>query len=322
MTIKAVTNAVIEEAATLLKGGDCVAIPTETVYGLAANALDDVAVSKIFDIKNRPNFNPLIVHFNVLDQLRDYVDLPKIGDDLAQIFWPGPMTLIVKRRKNCVFANRVTAGLDTVAVRIPSHKTAQKIIAAAGVPLAAPSANASGEVSPTSATHVFDSLGNRVKLIVADGGAKVGLESTVIDVTGDRAVILRAGGVTIDQVSDVLGYDVAYDDGHNNNNPKSPGQLLKHYAPSLPVRLRAYDVKEGEALLAFGSTKFMPITDVPDHRFLNLSETGDLDEAASNLFAYLRKLDKTDASSIAVMDIPNIGVGVAINDRLRRAAEK
>lgn len=322
MTIKSVTKTVIDEAATLLKAGECVAIPTETVYGLAASALDGEAVSKIFEIKNRPNFNPLIVHFNSLYQLREFVDLPDMGEDLAQSFWPGPMTLIVRRRSDCVFADGVTAGLDTVAVRIPSHKTAQKIIAAAGVPLAAPSANASGEVSPTAATHVYDSLGDRVKLIVADGGAKVGLESTVIDVTGDRAVILRAGGVTVEQISDVLGYQVAYDDGHNNENPKSPGQLLKHYAPALPVRLRAYDVNEGEALLAFGSTKFMPVQNIPDHRYLNLSETGDLDEAASNLFAYLRKLDKTDASSIAVMDIPNIGIGVAMNDRLRRAAEK
>jgi len=241
---------------------------------------------------------------------------------LAQNFWPGAITLIVNRRTDCMFPNNVTAGLNTIAIRVPSHPTAQKIIDAAGVPLAAPSANLSGEVSPTSAMHVSDSLGNRVQLIVADGASKIGLESTVVDMSGDRAIVLRAGAITCEQLSDALEYDVVYDDGQGVEKPKSPGQLLKHYAPNASVRLRAVDVKDGEALLAFGSTKFIHIHDLPDTYFLNLSDTGDLEEAASHLFSYLRKLDTCGAQTIAVMDIPNTGIGIAINDRLKRAAQK
>lgn len=321
MTIKSVSDAVIDEAATLIKAGECVAIPTETVYGLAADACNGEAVAKIYDIKGRPSFNPLISHFDSLSMLQDYVDLNDTALALAAAFWPGPMTLIVKRSENCKISEIVTAGLDTIAVRVPAHKTAQKIIRASGTPLAAPSANASGEVSPTAATHVQDSLGSKVKLIVADGSAKIGLESTVIDVTGAEAIILRPGSITAEDCADVLGYSVIIDLG-DTDTPKSPGQLLKHYAPSTPVRLKSYDLKEGESLLAFGSTKFMPVSRLPDTHILNLSETGDLYEAASNLFGYLRKLDKLNATAIAVMDIPNQGVGIAINDRLKRAAEK
>ena len=322
MSVKSVNADVIAEAAMLLRAGECVAIPTETVYGLAADATNADAVSKIFDIKNRPKINPLISHFNNLNEVLKFVDLSDEATTLAHHFWPGPMTLIVNRRDDCQFPDVVTAGLKTVAVRVPSHPTAQKIIAAAGVPLAAPSANLSGEVSPTSAMHVSASLGDRVKLIVADGASKVGLESTVIDMSGDKAVVLRAGAITKEQISDVLGYDVQYDDGQGVEKPKSPGQLLKHYAPNASVRLRAVDVKDGEALLAFGSTKFMNVCDVPDNRFLNLSESGDLEEAASHLFSYLRKLDTSGVHTIAVMDIPNVGIGVAINDRLSRAAKR
>jgi L-threonylcarbamoyladenylate synthase len=321
MTVKSVNDDVINEAAELILAGECVAIPTETVYGLAASAVNKDAVNKIFKIKNRPKINPLISHFNSLDQLIRYVDLNDDAVCLAQTFWPGPMTLIVNRPDDCQFPDNVTAGLKTIAVRIPSHPTAQKIIAAAGVPLAAPSANLSGEVSPTSAIHVSESLGNRVPLIIADGASKIGLESTVVDVSQGKAIVLRAGSITTDQLSDALGYDVEYDDGQNTDKPKSPGQLLKHYAPKASVRLRAIDVNEGEALLAFGSTKFIYTDDLPDTYLLNLSETGDLDEAASNLFSSLRKLDTCGASKIAVMDIPNVGIGIAINDRLKRAAQ-
>ena len=321
MSIKSVTESVIEEAAKLLKKGECVAIPTETVYGLAANALDGIAVAKIFEIKGRPTFNPLITHFDSLSMLNEYVHLNDDAARLAGAFWPGPMTLIVKRELGCSISEIVTAGLDTVAVRIPSHKTAQKIITTAGVPLAAPSANASGEVSPTSATHVADSIGDKIELIVADGSSQIGLESTVIDVSGEKAIILRPGAITAEDCADVLGYIPEIDLG-DTDKPKSPGQLLKHYAPSTPVRLKAYDVKGDEALLAFGSTKFMNVKNIPDTHMINLSETGDLYEAASALFSSLRRLDKLDAKAIAVMDIPNQGVGIAINDRLKRAAEK
>ena len=321
MTIKTATMETIREAAALLQAGECVVIPTETVYGLASNALDGEAVAKIFAIKNRPSFNPLIVHFASLDHVQDYVDLNDDAQKLAAAFWPGPMTLIVQRREGCSIHDLTTAGLPTVAVRIPAHPTAQKIIEGADVPLAAPSANASGEVSPTSAMHVAESLGAKAPLIIADGASTVGLESTVIDVSGDKAVILRPGAITAEDCTGVLGYDVAIDLG-DHDKPKSPGQLLKHYAPKTTVRLRAYDVAEGEALLAFGSTKFMPIQKLPDGHVLNLSETGDLYEAASHLFSYLRKLDSVGARAIAVMDIPNEGIGIAINDRLKRAAER
>lgn len=321
MTVKTVTPQVIEEAATLLKNGECVAIPTETVYGLAANAVDGVAVAKIFDIKGRPTFNPLISHFESLSMLDKFVHLNDMAAQLAGAFWPGPMTLIVKRDDKCPISEVATAGLETVAVRIPSHPSARAIIKAAGVPLAAPSANKSGEVSPTSAAHVADSLGDRVKLIVADGSSKIGLESTVIDCSDEKPVILRPGAITAEDCAEVLGYQIEVDLG-SHDAPKSPGQLLKHYAPSTPVRLKAYDVIEGEALLAFGSTKFMPVSKLPDTHIINLSESGDLYQAASNLFSSLRKLDKLGAACIAVMDIPNTGIGMAINDRLNRAAER
>ena len=322
MTIKSTTQQVIVEAANLINAGECVAIPTETVYGLAANALNGIAVAKIFDIKGRPSFNPLITHFDSLAMLSQYVHLNDDAAKLACAFWPGPMTLIVKRQSNCPISDIVTAGLDTIAVRIPSHRTALKIISESAVPLAAPSANASGEVSPTSATHVADSLGDKVKLIVADGSSVVGLESTVIDLSGDKAVILRPGAITSEDCKNVLGYDVHIDLGEDTNQPKSPGQLLKHYAPSTAIRLKAYDVKDGEALLAFGSTKFMNVKNLPDTHYINLSETGDLYEAASTLFSALRKLDKLNATCIAVMDLPNQGIGIAINDRLKRAEQK
>ena len=322
MTIKAVNDDVIAQGVALLQSGKCVVIPTETVYGLAADATNGQAVAKIFDIKGRPTFNPLISHFYNLDHVCEYVDLNDDALALAQSFWPGPMTLITNRKDNCVIHDVTTAGLGTVAVRVPSHPTAQKIIRGTDKPLAAPSANASGEVSPTSAMHVADSLGDKAPLIIADGFCEVGLESTVIDVSGDRAIILRPGAITADQCADVLGYDVEIDLGDKSADVKSPGQLLKHYAPSASVRLKAFDVAQGEALLAFGSTKFMPVSNMPDTHILNLSETGDLCEAASNLFSYLRRLDQVDATSIAVMDVPNIGVGIAINDRLQRASEK
>lgn len=318
MTIKSVSHQVIDEAATIIKDGGCVAMPTETVYGLAADATNGQAVAKIFEIKGRPSFNPLISHFHSLKHLKDYVDLNATAQKLASTFWPGPMTLIVKRRKNCAVSDLTCAGLDTIAVRIPSHPTAQKIIKASGIPLAAPSANKSGEVSPTTAAHVAESLGDKSPLIIADGASKIGLESTVIDCTRDKAIIARMGAITPQDCEDVLGYGPDISDV-NDEKPISPGQVLKHYAPKTPVRIRAIDVKEGEALLAFGSTRFMNVKSAAI--VMNLSEQGDLYEAAANLFSYLRQLDKSGAYQIAVMDIPAHGIGLAINDRLKRAAQ-
>jgi len=326
MTIKAVTNETLTEAAEILRAGNLVAFPTETVYGLGGDSTNPAAISKIFEIKKRPKINPLISHFHSLDHIKQYTDLNETALKLADAFWPGPMTLIVKRRSDCRISDIATAHLPTVAMRIPAHKVAQALIKKCGVPLAAPSANVSGEISPTTPQHVFQSLLESVPLILADGATTIGLESTVIDLSGDKATILRPGAVTAEQVTHVLGYDIVVDDGTTTNQPKSPGQLLRHYAPATPLRLRTVDVERDEALLAFCSTKFMgirgggKISDLPENRVLNLSEKGDLYEAASNLFSCLRKLDQTGAKCIAVMDIPMRDIGIAINDRLKRAA--
>ncbi len=316
----------IENATLILKRSGLVAMPTETVYGLAANATDGKAVAKIFEVKGRPQFNPLIVHVNHIEQIKEFAELRDIDSILAQRFWPGPLTMILKRKDNNNLSDLVSAGLSTVAVRIPSHKTARELIKKCGFPLAAPSANKSGSLSPTSPVHVVQSLGDKVDMILADGACSIGLESTVIDCSGDKVCILRPGAITASEISEILGQEVIYDMGNKQGEVRSPGQLLKHYAPSIPVRLNAIDIEKGEALLAFGSIKFMGIRnggraqDLPDDMFRNLSKSGDLYEAAANLFAMLRDLDKSEHKAIAVMNIPDIGVGVAINDRLRRAA--
>ena len=316
----------ITEAADILKQGGLVGMPTETVYGLAANACDGQAVAKIFEAKGRPQFNPLIVHVSALEDVEAFAELTENDQIIAQKFWPGPLTLILKRKENTTLSDLVSAGLPTVAVRIPSHKGARALIKSCGFPLAAPSANISGSLSPTTPAHVAQSLGDKVDIILADGACSVGLESTVVDCTGEHPVILRPGATTAEALSEALGVDVPYHAG--GDDIKSPGQLLKHYAPSILVRLNAIDLEEGESLLAFGSTKFMGIksggsvSDLPDDMIRNLSEEGNLYEAAANLFAMMRALDRPEHTSIAVMNIPNEGIGVAINDRLHRAAQE
>lgn len=323
--ILAATDDAIERAAALIRAGGVVALPTETVYGLGANAMDSVAVAAIYTAKNRPSFNPLIVHVSSRAQAEDVVMVDDRARGLMAAFWPGPLTMILPKREKNGVSDLASAGLDTLAVRMPAHPVALKLIETAGVPIAAPSANASGEPSATTPRHVMDSLGGRIPMILAGGACTVGLESTVLDLTGDVPVIVRAGVVTAQDLEPYLG-DVAYDFG-DHDKPKSPGQLLKHYAPSIPVRLNAVDVNDGEALLAFGSTKFMGIktggfaNQLPDTKFKNLSERGDLSEAAANLFTMLRDLDNPDNQSIAVMAVPDVGIGIAINDRLRRAAQ-
>ena len=321
----------INEAAAIIRAGGLVGMPTETVYGLAANALDGKAVAQIFEAKGRPAFNPLIVHVNDIDAALEFAHMSALDKVAAEAFWPGPLTLILKRREGCALSGLVSAGLPTVAVRVPSHKTARAFIEACGVPIAAPSANRSGTLSTTTPAHVAQSLGDGVEMILADGASQVGLESTVLDCTGDAPYILRPGAVTAEELSEVLGCKVAYDLGNKDEGEiKSPGQILRHYAPATPVRLRAVDVGEGEALLTFGSAKFMgmrgsgerAVEVLPEGAVAHLSEVGDLYEAAANLFTMLHKLDKPEHKAIAVMDIPDQGVGVAINDRLRRAAEK
>lgn len=317
----------LEQAADILKSGGLVGMPTETVYGLAANAFDGKAVARIFEAKGRPSFNPLITHVNDVDAVLDLAEMNDHARILADAFWPGPLTMILPRKEGSGLSDLVTAGLDTVAVRVPAQKTARALIKACGFPLAAPSANKSGSLSPTAPAHVVQSLGDGVDLVLADGSCSVGLESTVVDCSGDVPVILRPGGITAEDVSRALGFSVEYDLGEKGDDVKSPGQLLKHYAPNIPVRLNAVDVEEGEALLAFGSVKFMGVknggaaADLPADHIRNLSKEGDLYEAAANLFAYMRDLDKAEFKRIAVMNIPESGIGVAINDRLRRAAK-
>jgi L-threonylcarbamoyladenylate synthase len=314
----------INEAAALLRSGGLVAFPTETVYGLGANALDGRAVARIFAAKGRPRINPVIVHVTDAGEAAKLVVMNDAARAVAAHFWPGPLTLILPRRPDCKVSELCSAGLPTLAVRAPDHPVAQDLLKAAGVPVAAPSANASGALSPTTPTHVAESLGDAVDLILAGGASAVGLESTVLDLSGDDPVILRPGAVTAEEIALVLGRAVGHDAGHHEK-PKSPGQLLRHYAPRTELRLNAVDLEPGEALLAFGSDKFMGVRgggaakDLPDESRRNLSETGDLTEAAANLFRMLHELDRAGHKRIAVMSIPAQGLGLAINDRLSRA---
>lgn len=315
----------LTKAAGLLRAGELVAFPTETVYGLGANATDGKAIAKIYEAKGRPSFNPLISHGASLGMLLGEAEFDDRALSLADKFWPGPLTMILPRKASGKISDLACAGLPTVALRVPSHKVALDLIAAAGVPIAAPSANSSGTLSPTAPHHVLSSLGGKLPVILAGGATQYGLESTVVDLSGADVVIVRAGAITAEDIADCLECDVRYE-LEATEKPRSPGQLLRHYAPNKPLRLRAVDVEKGEALLAFGNTKFMgvrgggSVKDIPDDLKMNLSESGDLLEAAANLFAYIRQLDGTEATQIAVMDIPNIGIGIAINDRLKRAA--
>jgi L-threonylcarbamoyladenylate synthase len=324
-TIKTASPDSIDEAARILKDGGLVAFPTETVYGLGANALDGRAVAGIFAAKNRPSINPVIIHVAKREDAANFVQVDARAKGLMQVFWPGPLTLILPKNKEGGVSDLVSAGLETIAIRMPNHPVALALIEKAGVPLAAPSANSSGEPSATTPRHVQESLGERAPFILAGGACAVGLESTVLDLTGSAPVIVRPGAVTAEDLEPYLG-EVPYDLG-SHDKPRSPGQMLKHYAPSIPVRLNAVDVNEGESLLAFGNTKFMGVktggfaNQLPDAKFRNLSENGDLHEAAANLFSMLRDLDNPENTGIAVMNIPDQGLGIAINDRLRRAAQ-
>lgn len=305
----------VARAAQLIRSGELVAFPTETVYGLGADATNERAVAKIFEAKGRPHFNPLISHVVDARQARRFVQWNDTAEKLAEKFWPGPLTLVLPRSEGSPIALLTTAGLDTVAIRAPAHPIARELIAAADVPIAAPSANRSGAVSPTRAEHVAESLGDRVSMILDGGPCAVGVESTVLDLTGDRPTLLRPGGATREAIEAVTG-PIALSDAvpTGDSARKSPGQLASHYAPSRPVRLEATSVAGDEALLAFGSP--LPGACLT----LNLSAAGDLSEAAANLFAQLRALDRPEIARIAVMPIPQAGLGLAINDRLRRAA--
>lgn len=318
----------ILRAADVLRTGGVVAFPTETVYGLGADARKGAAVARIYELKSRPSFNPLIVHIFDLAAAECYAVFDGPARAVARAFWPGPLTLVLPLRPDSGIDPLVTAGLETVAIRVPAHRVARELLAAFAGPIAAPSANRSGKLSPTTPLHVAASFGVDAPLILAGGAAAVGLESTILDLSGRDPVILRPGAVTPDDLAAVLGRvpSLVQGAGEDPARPKSPGLLLKHYSPNLPIRLRAIDVKADEALLAFGSTRFMGVQgggaarDLPEQMMRNLSESGDLVEAAANLFRYLHELDASGAAGIAVMDIPDTGLGLAINDRLRRAA--
>jgi L-threonylcarbamoyladenylate synthase len=304
----------IREAAHELAAGRLVAFPTETVYGLGADATNSRAVAAIFEAKGRPRFNPLIVHVASLAAAEALAEMTPSGRRLAAAFWPGPLTLVLKRKAGAPLADLVTAGLDTVAIRMPDHPVARALLEAAGFPLAAPSANRSGGLSPTQAAHVATDLGDKVAMILDGGPTAHGIESTVLDASGELVRMLRPGAVPADTIEAVLGEKIVRA-VRAEAKPISPGQLASHYAPRARLRLDASQVNPGEALLAFGPGA--PETHGPT---INLSVHGDLIEAAANLFAALRALDSSGVDTIAVMPIPEHGLGEAINDRLRRAA--
>lgn len=301
----------IDRAARLLAEGRLVAFPTETVYGLGADATSDMAVASIYAAKGRPQFNPLIVHVASAEQAKSFVQVDQRAALLMAAFWPGPLTLVLPRLAPCPISLLVSAGLDSIAIRMPDHPIALELLRRAGCPVAAPSANPSGAISPTTAQHVWQSLSGKVDIILDGGACRVGVESTVLDLTQESPVLLRPGGVAIEELTAVLGVKplISQDDA---NAPKSPGQLGSHYAPHLPVRLNAVAPEPGEALLAFGPGF--------DDAALNLSPSGDLTEAAATLFASLRALDRPPYRAIAITAIPLHGLGAAINDRLTRAA--
>jgi L-threonylcarbamoyladenylate synthase len=309
--IVSATPQAIARAAELLCAGRLAAFPTETVYGLGADATDERAVAAIFAAKGRPRFNPLIVHVPALAEAEALAAFDARARALAAHFWPGPLSLVLRRREASGLSLLASAGLDTVALRVPAHPVAHALLRAAERPIAAPSANRSGRVSATAAAHVRADLGGWVALVLDAGPSPIGVESTVLDLTGAVPVLLRPGGVPVEDLIAFLGPIATSTTGP----ARSPGMLASHYAPSLPLRLEARAARPGEALMAFGGAAPPGFREV-----LWLSRSGDLAEAAANLFAMLRALDRPDFSGIAVMPIPEEGLGRAINDRLRRAA--
>ncbi len=304
----------ISDAVRIIKNGGLVAMPTETVYGLAADATNETAVARIFEAKGRPQFNPLIIHVSGMEMARDFVEVPPRAQKLMAEFWPGPLTLVLPRKQHSNLSLLVSAGLDTVGVRMPRHELAQALIKAIDRPLAAPSANRSGSISPTRAEHVRESLGERVDMILDGGPCPIGVESTIVKIDGDAATLLRPGGIAREEIESVLG--CALSSAHGKI--EAPGMMTSHYAPDATMRLNATEQKPDEIHIGFGDVANGKPT------AFNLSETGDLTEAAANLFAYLRAADRMakmqGLKTISVAPIPMDGLGEAINDRLARAA--
>jgi L-threonylcarbamoyladenylate synthase len=297
----------LDQAAAFLRAGKLVAFPTETVYGLGGDARQGQAVAGIFEAKGRPTFNPLIAHLPSVEAAKRYVQWTDQAQLLADAFWPGPLTLVLPLRDGHGISPLVTAGLDTLAIRVPAHPTARRLLALVDGPVAAPSANPSGRISPTTAAHVLAGLDGRIAAVVDDGACGVGLESTIVGLAGPRPMLLRPGGLAAEEVEARLGHPLQHRD--TGDALTAPGQLLSHYAPNERVRLNVSQAEPGELMLGFGA---MPCD-------LNLSAHGSLTEAAANLFGHLHQLDVL-GRPIAVAPIPNHGLGHAINDRLHRAA--
>jgi len=300
-----------DAALAALRSGGLAAVPTETVYGLGADATNGSAVSRIFAAKGRPDFNPLIAHVSGVEMARSIAVLNDVSLKLASRFWPGPLTLVVPLKPGATIAPAVTAGLETIALRQPKGIMAD-LANALGNPIAAPSANSSGRISPTLAKHVMDDLGDKIDVILDGGNCDVGLESTIVKADDDGVALLRKGGIAVETLEMFLGQKLR--PGTDKPKVEAPGMLLAHYAPRTPVRLNAPCANEGEVLLAFGPG----VDDGPAVR--NLSPEGDLHQAAHNLFAMMKELDMCGATRIAVQPIPQQGIGAAINDRLERAA--
>ena len=297
----------VRKAAEILRGGGLVAFPTETVYGLGADATNDLAVARIYEAKGRPQFNPLIAHVAEVDAALALAEFPAAALALAARFWPGPLTLVLSRKAGCPVSLLASAGLPSIGLRVPQHSLALELIREAGRPIVAPSANPSGRISPTTAAHVREGLGTKVDMVLDGGRCAVGLESTIVSLLDDTPRLLRAGGLARDKIEQVLGRRL---EAALAGPLHAPGQLESHYAPHARLRLNATDWRVGEAQLGFGAVN------AP----LNLSPKGDVVEAAANLFSMLHQLDAAGSSTIAVAPIPEIGLGEAINDRLRRAA--
>jgi L-threonylcarbamoyladenylate synthase len=315
----AITGNQISEAKEFLLKGDVVAVPTETVYGLAGNALDKKAVLSIFEIKNRPSFDPLIVHTDSLEKVKTFVsDLPEKAHKLAEQFWPGPLTLLLQKKS--IVPDLVTSGLDTVAVRIPNHPLILELLRTLEFPLAAPSANPFGYISPTSAAHVSAQLGDKIPYILDGGECEIGIESTIVGFENEDVVIYRLGGLAIDEIERVVGKVTIMP--HSSSDPKAPGMLKSHYAPRKPLFLNYKETfgentqDESTGYLLFDNF----IAGVPKENQRVLSRTGDMREAAHNLFAYLRELDALPVKRILAERPPMKGLGLAINDRLQRAS--
>lgn len=307
----------VARAAYLLGCGELVAIPTETVYGLGADASDPAAVAKIFAAKQRPRFNPLIAHLPDLAAARREGHFDDAAMRLARAFWPGPLTLVVPVSNTASVCELARAGLNSVALRVPAHDLARDLLARLGRPLAAPSANRSGRISPTCAEHVLADLDGRIAAVLDGGNSAIGVESTVIACLDSVPRLLRPGGIARDRLAEILGRDPAAA-SPSGAKPIGPGQLASHYAPNARVRLEANAIEPGEAVLLFGA--FVPIGLERALAVENLSGTADIGQAAARLFSALRRLDESGAASIAVVPVPDDGLGEAINDRLRRAA--